>query len=162
MIASRGGGVVLFISTDLAVGVKLRPDLSCVDDGIFESLFVQISQTHLSVKNIVVGVVYRKPGTSVSIFNDHFAATLDRVNRENRPCYILGDFNIDLLNSNNCNQLFLNTLLSNGFYPTIDRPTRIRDASATLIDNIFVNIHNSHIDSSIWLADISDHLPIYI
>jgi hypothetical protein len=74
----------------------------------------------------------------------------------------LGDFNIDLLNSNNCNQLFLNTLLSNGFYPTIDRPTRIRDASATLIDNIFVNIHNSHIDSSIWLADISDHLPIYI
>ena len=41
-------------------------------------------------------------------------------------------------------------------------PTRIRDASATLVDNIFVNIHNSHIDSPIWLADISDHLPIYI
>ena len=73
----------------------------------------------------------------------------------------MGDFNIDLLNTNNCNQLFLNSLLSSGFYPVINRPTRIREESATLIDNIFVNIHNSQTQSGIWLADITDHLPIY-
>ena len=159
-VASRGGGVALFYSSDLAINVKQRHDISGPEN-IIECLFVQISQTQLSVKDIIVGVVYRRPGTSMTDFNETFAVLLSKINAENRPCYILGDFNIDLLNTNNCNQLFLNSLLSSGFYPVIDRPTRIREETATLIDNIFVNIHNNQTQSGIWLADITDHLPIY-
>ena len=160
LVASRGGGVALFYSTDLAINVKQRNDISGPEN-VLECIFVQISQTQLPVKDIIVGVVYRRPGTSMTDFNETFASLLSRINAENRPCYILGDFNIDLLNTNNCNQLFLNSLLSSGFYPVINRPTRIREESATLIDNIFVNIHNSQTQSGIWLADITDHLPIY-
>ena len=77
----------------------------------------------------------------------------------------MGDFNIDLLNNsryNNYSQMFLNGLFTHGFYPTILRPTRITDTSATLIDNIFVNVHDDRLGSGIWLADISDHLPVYV
>ena len=31
-----------------------------------------------------------------------------------------------------------------------------------LIDNIFINIHNNLTSSGIWLADITDHLPVFI
>ena len=76
----------------------------------------------------------------------------------------VGDFNVDLLKhmSNNHSQVFLNVLLSNGFYPKIDRPIRITVSSATLIDNIITNHHDSRSKSGIWLADVSDHLPVFI
>ena len=114
-----------------------------------ECIFVQISHKHISTKDIIVGVVYRRPGSNISVFNEHFGAVLTKINKENRPSYILGDFNIDLLNSSECNQAFLNTLLSNSFYPSISRPTRIMDEKcATLIDKIFINIHNNLVTSS--------------
>ena len=118
LIASRGGGVAIFYSLDLAVNVKVRADLSCPDNNIMESLFIQISHNNLSVKDIIIGVVYRRPGTNLTNFNEHFAALLEKINLESRPTYILFDFNIDLLNSNTCNQLFLNDLSSSGFFPS--------------------------------------------
>ena len=161
-VASRGGGVALFFSSDLAVDVKRRPDISCPTD-VMECIFVQISHKQISTKDVIVGVVYRRPGTNISVFNEHFGAMLAKINGENRPSHILGDFNIDLLNSRECNQTFLNTLLSNSFYPSISRPTRIKDdRCATLIDNIFINTHNNQTTSGIWLADITDHLPVFV
>lgn len=55
--------------------------------------------------------------------------------------------------------MFENTLSSYSFYPVIDKPTRITEVSATLIDNIFTNI-NSVTKSTIIRTDISDHYPI--
>ena len=77
----------------------------------------------------------------------------------NKPIYIMGDFNIDLLKSQVCHfaQNFLLTLQSYTFAPTIDKPTRIHRNSATLIDNIFVNnFENSFLSGNIR-SDISDH-----
>ena len=48
-----------------------------------------------------------------------------------------------------------------GLYPLIDKPTRITDFSATLIDNIFTNELHHNITSGILFNDISDHLPIF-
>ena len=47
------------------------------------------------------------------------------------------------------------------FRPTINKPTRISNTSATLIDNVFTNILPSP-KSGILLTDISDHLPIFM
>ena len=88
---------------------------------------------------------------------------MNKINQEKRPSYLLGNFNIDLLKygSDSRAQEFLDNLLSNGFYPRIDKPTRLTETTATLIDNIFVNVHCDKIISGPWLTDISDHLPIY-
>ena len=75
------------------------------------------------------------------------------------------DHNLDLLKSgiHRQTQLFLTDLLEKNIYPTITRPTRIWQNTATLIDNVFVskNLH-TYFESLIILDDISDHLPLLV
>ena len=54
----------------------------------------------------------------------------------------------------------LDVILNNDLLPTITRPTRITQTTASLIDNIFVTkpLH-CNFDSLILLNDMSDHLP---
>ena len=63
--------------------------------------------------------------------------------------FLLGDFNVNLLNYNEHNQTneFLDSLAPNSFIPLILQPTRITSHSNTLIDNIFSNV----IDPDIFL-----------
>ena len=53
-------------------------------------------------------------------------------------------------------------MLSGSFYPVINKPTRITEYSATIIDNIFCNFFNEKSLCGILYNDISDHLPIFI
>ena len=77
---------------------------------------------------------------------------------------ILGmDHNLDLLKSNSHQQTqqFLDIMMENQLLPSITRPTRITQQSATLIDNIFISeILQHNFDSAVIINDISDHLPI--
>ena len=45
-------------------------------------------------------------------------------------------------------------------FPLIDRPDRILEYSATLIDNIFSNNLYDRISNGLLINDISDHLPV--
>ena len=69
------------------------------------------------------------------------------------------DANINLLQYETCKhaQSFLHTLQNLCFIPTIDKPTRAHNASATHTDNIFVNKSDAHILSGNIVSDISDH-----
>ena len=71
----------------------------------------------------------------------------------------MGDININLLRFESCNyaQNFLTSLQSLNLTPTIDKPTRVYNNSATLTDNIFVNKLDDHILSGNIISDISDH-----
>ena len=73
--------------------------------------------------------------------------------------YIMGDFNINLLHAKtSCYaQDFLHSLQSFSFMPTIDKPTRVCNYSATLIDNILTNKVDVEITSGNIISDISDH-----
>ena len=46
-------------------------------------------------------------------------------------------------------------------YPFIDRPSRITEYSATLIDNIFTNDLITDRISGLIINDVSDHLPVF-
>ena len=48
----------------------------------------------------------------------------------------MGDFNLDLIKVDTHNQTkdFVHSLYTNAFYPTISKPTRVTDHSATLLD----------------------------
>ena len=72
------------------------------------------------------------------------------------------DHNYDLLKCDVHTQTeeFLDLMVNNEQWPTITRPTRVTQNSATLIDNIFIsNKLHRQFDSMILLDDISDHLP---
>ena len=73
------------------------------------------------------------------------------------------DHNLDLLKCHlhEPTKPFHYSLFELGLFPTITRPTRITQTTATLIDNIFVSkkLYQTF-DSCIILNDISDHLPM--
>ena len=84
---------------------------------------------------------------------------LKNISKEQKSIFLLGDFNVNLLNHNEHNQAneILDSLAS--FIPLILQPTRITSCSNTLIDNIFSNVIDPDIVSGNLTATISDHLP---
>ena len=74
----------------------------------------------------------------------------------------MGAYNLNLLLCNDDNRIdvFLNMLMSFFLLPLITKPTRITNASSTLIDNIFCNVQ-PYPPSGIVVSDLSDHFPVY-
>ena len=71
----------------------------------------------------------------------------------------MGNFNMNLLHTESSRyaQEFLLSLQSFSFTPTIDKPTRVHNSSATLIDNILTNKVEANTTSGNIISDISDH-----
>jgi exonuclease III len=109
------------------------------EEGIIESLFIEIISA--TSKNIIVGTIYRPPSDNFEIFENKFNEILTKVDKTNKITYLTGDFNIDLLKSDVCeySNRFCEQLFTSSFFPLINRPTRITQHTATLIDNIFSN-----------------------
>ena len=74
--------------------------------------------------------------------------------------YLLGDFNVNLLNYNEHNQTnkFFYFLPFNSFISLLLQPTRIIIHSNTLIDNIFSNVIDSDITPNTFTPTVSDYL----
>ena len=130
------------------------------DPETIESLFVEITVPH--GKNIIVGSVYRPPNQNTALFLDKFNDILSRISKDNKQCYVIGDFNLDLLqyNHHTPTQEFIDTLFSLAFIPLISNPTRLTSYSVTLIDNIFTNNLSQNVLNGVVLNDLSDHLPV--
>ena len=57
---------------------------------------------------------------------------------------------------------FLETMFSYSFIPLINKPTRVRETSATIIDNIFCNnLDRGTVNSGLFYTDITDHFPVF-
>jgi len=156
-----GGGVSLFFLGDYEF--KVRDDLSLKSARAeVESVFVELFGV-FGEKNVIVGVIYRPPDSTVKDFNESLSSSLDLINKEDKFCYILGDFNINLF-KNNLDTLtadFLNILYSSYFFLLIYKSTRVKENSATLIDNILTNNLNEGMKSGVLYLDLSDHFPIF-
>ena len=74
-------------------------------------------------------------------FLQYLDMTLEKLGSSDKAVYLMGDFNIDLLKCEipDYSHNFLLSLQCYSFFPVIDKPTRVYNNSATLIDNIFVN-----------------------
>lgn len=158
----RGGGVSLLIRDSLSY--LERPDLS----GYFtetESIFIELPRTTTSQnKKIIIGELYRPPNLNKAKFIEELELLLHCVDSDEYVCYLMGDFNIDLIR---CNEEphaaeYLSTYYRHCFFPLINRPTRA--ASGTLLDHIFTNsrlyLSDGHFFSGIVLNDLSDHYPV--
>ena len=83
--------------------------------------------------------------------------------RENKICFIMGDFNLNLINFQHHQNTgeFLDGLHSYMFFAMITRATRITSHTVTLLDNSFANTFFYHSRSCLLITDISDHLPVF-
>ena len=157
-----GGGVAIFCSDTM--NVVQRVDLSIFNEFI-ESVFVEIPNDVFRMgKSIVIGVIYRPPGTDVSQCNILLNEILSKIQKEGKICYLLGDYNINLFNYevHSPTAEFIDLMYSHSFVPLVNRPTRISGQSATLIDNIFTNNYQNVCETmqAILVTDISDHFPV--
>ena len=125
-------------------------------------MFLEIVRPKQS--NIIIGTIYRHPEANLAEFNLKIDGLLSKISKERKPCYLMGDFTIDLLkyekhfSTNN----YLDNIFSHCFLPLINRPTRITAHSASLIDNILTNNLPVNTKSGILFTDISDHLPVFM
>ena len=151
-------GPLLYIASHL--WNKGRNDLNIYKKYELESTFIEIVSPRKS--NIIVGVIYRHPSMDLTDFNSNYLnKLLENISWEQKSIFLLGNFNVNLLNYNEHNPTneLLDSLASSSFIPLILQPIRITSHSNTLIDNIFSNIIDSDIISGNLTATISDHLP---
>ena len=111
---------------------------------------------------LLLGCTYKHPKLDINEFNTLFENTMEKFSFVNKELYLLGDFNIDLLKTDDDANIdeFYNIISSNFLVPHITLPTRITSTSRTLTDNIFSNNLNFvHAVSGNLTVSISDHLP---
>ena len=73
-------------------------------------------------KSNIVGTIYKDPLMDLTDFNSNcLNNVLEKVSKEQKSVFLLGDFNINLLNYNfhNLTNEFLDCLASNSFLPYI-------------------------------------------
>ena len=85
----------------------------------------------------------------------------ENISKEQKSIFLLGDFNVSLLNYNEHNQTneFLDSLAPSSFIPLILQPTRIKSHSNILVDNIFSNVIDPVMISDTLTATFFVHLP---
>ena len=165
----RGSGVACYIKRYLAYNYKdnFCKSTECVVVDIFLP----------KEKPILVGILYRPPDKNDFVKNlERTFAACDIL--ENQECYLLGDFNINLLH--NGKNIFgkkgytskLKSLpsLTKGYLDfgcsyfleqLISFPARITESTGTLIDHVLTNSTHKIIQSDVIEMSLSDHELIY-
>ena len=126
------------ISDSLAF--KQHPYLLLDEPGSLKSTFIE--SIFPNKKNMICGCIYKHPSMKISRFNsEYLMPLLTNIQKEEKICTLLGDFNVNLLNdetNTNISEFFDN--MSPHFYvSSILQPTRLTKNSKTLIENIFLN-----------------------
>ena len=158
---STKGGTSIYIKKPLVF--DRRDDLENImyKPKELESVFVELA----GKKNQIYGCIYRHPCMDIDDFNEYLKNLLKKVEREKKLVYLMGDFNLDLLQTENNDKIgeYYDILTSHLFVPHITLPTRITSTSKTLIDNIFSNDPNFSTGiSGNFTFSISDHLPQFL
>ena len=75
---------------------KLREDLGFIDNKRAESMFIEINRT--SDKNVIAGIVYRPSDQNLKEFLYDLDTVLNSFPKENKSVFLLGDWNVNLMN----------------------------------------------------------------
>ena len=144
----RGGGSCIYVRDDLKV---TRIEINVNEQILLEDVWITVQCRKLP--SIIVGAVYRHPHA----LNDSFDYILDIFRSmclKNKPVFILGDFNDDLLTGNSkLEKIFKSIKL----HQIIDKPTRVTSTTASLLDVIITNKLDMVIQSDVFPCEIADH-----
>ena len=109
---------------------------------------------------MIIEVIYRPPNSDIDVFISQLSGLLDTIRKDNKSCYLPGDYYINLFNVDEHQPTaeFVESLFSQEFVPLLNKPT----STATLIDNIICNDIPSEISlTGIFYCNITDHYPVF-
>ena len=126
----RGGGICIFISDSL--NFKRINDLSILAN---ETLTIEI--INKTTKNIIVSTCYRPAAAKIKQFKQHLAHLFEKLTRENKKLFIVGDFNMNSLNysTNSKVKKFIDFMFSKGLLSIVNIPIRITKTTISCIDH---------------------------
>ena len=151
----KGTGVALYVSDSLNAVVLEKLSYCTVN---IECLFAEITDS-TGVK-VVYGVVYRPPSGCFEAFCEVLQTIAKQLS--GKPLRLLGDFNSDLFKVSSHNQLFEDTIISNGLYPSISIATHFRpNCKNSCIDNILVSDIDNVMLSGVLQDRLSEHSLIF-
>ena len=132
------------------------------DSADYEAVWVEVE--NVKEKNFLFCCLYRHPNSNPDNLSTYLQEVLSNPAVSSKQIFLLGDFNLDLLNydSHTATGEFVNLLLSKQFLPFIVHPTRVSDNSSTIIDNIFANVLDQETVSGNILTQITDHFPQFL
>ena len=133
---TQKGGAAIYIKDSYECNVINSYTTSI--ENVCESIFIEIKNK--KKKNLVVGCIYRHHTPIEQFCKEYFKQTIQKIIKSKKMCALLGDFNINLLDYAKHSTIsnFYDLLSASGFRPLILQPSRVRNNSATLIDNIFI------------------------
>ena len=125
---SSAGGAGLYIRANL--NYSIREDLNLLEDEL-ECIWVEIKNA--KSPNILCCCAYRHPNTDSRKFTEYMDMTMNKLSKENKLIFVMGDFNLNLLNCESHSETndFLNCMVSHYLLPYILHPTRVTDHSAS-------------------------------
>jgi hypothetical protein len=153
----KSGGITIYVKNHIHFR-QIETNLNYVE---CEFLIINIPGLKLNIIGIYRHKCYYIQRFLNALGEIMSTKNLNKINHDN---VFLGDFNINLMNSNNYETQLYNTLLKHHSYKQqIDQPTRITSRSCTLIDHILIK-HNFKrpYHSNVTNYSITDHLGIYI
>ena len=151
----RGGGVAIIHRDNIQCQVIQTPETR-----LLETLWLSV--TWRGGRPAVVGVAYRPPSGSVCQAVEELQEQLREVLLRNRPVFLLGDLNINVLNSQAADVRRYQTALAElSLTQLIDRPTHLLP-TPTALDHVITNVKVPAVRAEVLKTDISDHLPIAV
>ena len=97
------GGALLYIKERMTY--KVQNELKITKSAELESIFIEIQNNHKR-KNVIVGCIYRHPCMDPAEFNESYLQNLlDTLAFENKDIFLMGDFNINILQYDNNKEL---------------------------------------------------------
>ena len=131
-----GGGVCAYVASSYRT--ELLADIANISNNGFHQLWLKIQVRN--VKLIIICTVYRPPDTPLTCLEDDLTATLIYALFLDKPVYIIGDLNCNLLNVELTETKFLTGVCKSfNLSRFIASPTRVTDSSSSLIDVILTS-----------------------
>ncbi|CAB4000255.1 Hypothetical predicted protein, partial [Paramuricea clavata] len=159
---TSGGGIITYIHND--VPFTHRSDLGSEN---IESTCIEIKPHYVSP--ILLLNVYRPPSADSS--HDYcLTEILERVASENKECYFLGDFNMNVLCQKSKSSVFLKRIHQLGLKQLVTVPTRTEaryvngsfSVTSTLIDHIYCSSERNVASIHVPPLSLSDHYPVFL
>ena len=129
-----------------------------LNNSLVEDIWID-AKLNGSNSSTIVSVIYFHSHSSHQTFQDELESQLESLNLSNKKVFMMGDFNIKLLQKSQPVVNYLKSLTCLGFISLIDCPKRfMMNQTPSLLDHIYTNQH----DKKIILARLLSPLVIII
>ena len=156
--SKTGGGLCAFVRQEYKA--QRLKELSYIAEPGLHQLWLKIQVR--TFKSFLICTAYRPPNTPLDCFDSDFSNTLVAALSYNKPIYILGDLNCNVLRSQDpAAQALVNFCTSFNLSQVVNQPTRITETSESLIDVILASNKNLVKETEVVPSSISDHDLIY-